>query len=308
MATLTDRTMDLRHLRYFAAVAETCSFTRAAEQLRLSQPALSRQIHDLEVEVGRPLFERTHQGVRLTDAGRRLLRGAKRLLAASEALLTEVRGEVEAARPQLRIAHFGPLCAQHLTPFLRRLVRRYPKLRLHLEEDSPGTGLRRVRTGTLDAVLTGIPEGVSMRGLESLEVWAPPQQVLVSSDHPLAKRRRVRLEDLRHELWGIMDEKVCPGFGRPIVRACRAAGFRARVAGTPDSLSTIFVHVADSGFVSYAPRFARRLAPPGVVFLPTDPERALVIAVHLVWRADAPQREALRWLAEAMAASPARYG
>ena len=292
--------MELRDLRYFAAIAETYSFTRAAEQLRLSQPALSRQIRDLEDEIGRSLFERTRQGVRPTDAGKRLLRGAKRLLAQSEALLAEVRGKPDGGHPPLRLAHFGPLSAQHLAPYLRKVVRRFPRTRLYLDEDLPGVALRRLRLGTLDAALSGLPDGQAPRGLEAREVWIPPQEILMAADHPLAKRRRVSLEDLRHERWGLWDEKTCPGFGRPVVEACRRAGFRIRRAGTPDSLSTIFMHVAENGYISYAPRFACQIAPPGIVFMPTEPRWALQIPVYLVWRTGSAHHEILCWLAEAM--------
>lgn len=308
MTTLSDRSMELRDLRYFAAIAETYSFTRAAEQLRLSQPALSRQIRDLEDEIGKPLFERTSQGVRPTPAGRVLLRGAKRLLAASDALLAEVRGKPEDGLAPLRLAHFGPLSALHLAPFLRRVVRRFPRVRLFLDEDLPGVALRRLRQGTLDAALSGLQGGKAPPGMEAREVWVPPQVILLAADHPLAKRRRVTLEDLRHERWGLWDEKACPGFARPVVEACRRAGFRIRRAGTPDSLSTIFMHVAENGYISYAPRFASQIAPPGVVFMPVEPRGAIAIPVFLVWRSGSPHHEALAWLADAMEAAQRRSG
>lgn len=301
MATLSVRSMELRHLRYFAAIAETYSFTRAAEQLRISQPALSRQIRDLEDEIGKSLFERTSQGVRPTDAGRRLLRGAKRLLAASEALLSEARGNPDSAPARLHLAHFGPISAQQLAPFLRKLVRRFPHVRLHLDEQLPGAALRRIRADALDGALCGEPQGGFPVGIEAREVWTPVQEILMAADHPLAKRRRVRLDELWRERWGLWDEKACPGFARPLVEACRLAGFRIRKAATPDSLSTIFMHVAENAYISYAPRLARQIAPPGIVFMPTDPEGALRVPVFLVWRVGSPHAAALGGLAQWMA-------
>jgi DNA-binding transcriptional LysR family regulator len=162
-----NRGVELRHLRYFTAIAEALNFSRAAERLHVSQPALSRQMRDLEEELGRNLFDRVNNGVRLTAAGKEFLRGARSVIAASDALFARLRGRDPRECPPLRIAHFGTLAAQYFSPFLRRMGHRHPHLRLQLEEYLPADALRALRAGKLDAVFTGPPEESRLKGLES---------------------------------------------------------------------------------------------------------------------------------------------
>lgn len=294
--------MELRHLRYFATIAEQESFTRAAERLRVSQPALSRQMRDLEDELGRRLFEREPDGVRLTPAGRRFLKGAIRVLAASDALLADARAKGAAEKPPLQIANFGTLSAQFFTPFLRKLIRRFQSLRLNVDEEIPRDALRRLHAGTLDAAFMGTPPPRLLRGLELRVIWTPVQEVLVATNHRLAKRRRVTLAELRDEPWGVWDEKRFPGFAQPVIDSCARAGFRTRVKASLDSLAAVFLHVAEGNFIGHAPDIARSLTHPGVVFIPTDPPQAIQLPVALVWRKDSPHADVLSQLAQTMEA------
>lgn len=292
--------MELRHLRYFTVIAELSNVTRAAERLHVTQPALSRQIRDLEDEVGRILFERVNNGVRLTDAGRKFFRGARRLLAASDALLAGMRDRDSNGGTPLRIANFGTLSAQYFSPYLRKLARRFPELRVEVDEELPQTALRRVRAGKLDAFFSGLADDAPLRGLESRVVWNSPQEILIPANHRLAKRRKVTMAELRDERWAIWDRKLFPGFTRHFTQACREAGFRPQIGATFDSLVAIFFHVAEGGLIGYAPTIARSLSHPGVEFIPTDPGHAFVIPVSLVWRSDLPHANAVRWLADTM--------
>jgi DNA-binding transcriptional LysR family regulator len=295
--------VELRHLRYFATIAEVSNFTKAAERLHVTQPALSRQMRDLEEEVGCNLFDRVNNGVRLTANGRKFLIGARRLLAASESLLATMRGQSSGECPPLRIAHFGTLSAQYFSPYLRKLMRRHPSLKLHVDEELPGVALQQVRSGLIDAAFMGEPEPARLRGLESGVIWASDQEIIVSANHPLAKRRSVRLSELGRERWGVWNERQFPGFGRLALEHLRRSGIRPKVVATHDSLASAFIHVAEGDFISYVPVFARNLPHPGVVFLPTDPPGTMNLLVLLVWRPDSPHRAALRWLADTMAAT-----
>lgn len=293
--------MEFRHLQTFVAIAETLNFCKAATRLHVTQPALSRQIRDLEDELGQKLFDRLHNGVSLTDAGRELLSGAKPILAEQEDLLARMRQRRN--RQPLRIAHFGTLSAQYLSTFLRRLKKRFPEVPLQAEEYIPGEALAAVRQGKLDAGFIGPVELSSIRGLETKVVWVAPHLVLIAADHRLAKKRSVKLTDLREEQWGIWNEATFPGFGRVCTLACRAAGFRPKIASAVDDLASLFIHVADDKYVSYAPPIARQLPHPGVIFMPTDPPGAITVAVRLVWRKNSPHVRAIEWLAKAMAAT-----
>jgi DNA-binding transcriptional LysR family regulator len=295
--------MELRHLRSFSAIAETLNFSKAAVRLHITQPALSRQMRDLEEELGQNLFDRLNNGVRLTAAGRELLVGARRVLKLSDAMLAKMRGHPAGDCPPLRIAHFGTLSAQYFSPFLRRLGRRYPQMNLQVEEYLPGETLKALRADSLDAGFTGPPEPERLRGLESRVVWIAPQELLLPAGHRLAKRRRLKISELRDEPWGIWNEKGFPGFGRSFLSACREAGFRPDVVATVEDLASLFIHIADDKFISYAPPFARTLPHAGVTFVPTDPVGAIDVYVLLAWRPDSPHAEAIRWLADTMAAT-----
>lgn len=297
------RAVELRHLRYFATIAETLNFTKAAERLHLTQPALSRQMRDLEDEAGCNLFDRVNNGVQLTAKGREFLAGARKILAASESLLANARGLPSGSCPPLRITHFGTLSAQYFSPFLRKLARRHPGLKLHVDEELPGVAIREVRAGRLDAAFSGEPEPKVLRGLESRVIWDSPQEVLLPANHRLAKRRSIRVNELRGERWAVWDEKKFPGFGRHVVKCFRRCGWRPRISASFDSLASLFIHVAEGDFISYVPIIARKLPHPGAVCIPVDPPDALNLAVLLVWHPDSPHRDAIEWLAETMAAT-----
>jgi DNA-binding transcriptional LysR family regulator len=108
---------------------------------------------------------------------------------------------------------------------------------------------------------------------------------------------------LRGERWGVWNEKVFPGFGRSFLKTCREAGFRPTIANTVDSLASVFIQVAEGGFISYGPPFARQLPHPGVVFMPTNPPDAIDVCVLLVWPKNSAYTEPIRWLADAMEAT-----
>lgn len=300
--------MELRHLRYFVAVAETLNVSRAALRLRVSQPALSRQIRDLEGELGCRLLERGNNGVTLTAEGREFLRGARRVLAAGEDLLERMSRRAAGARPPLRLTHFGTLVAQVMSPYLRRFIKRHPQVRLQIEEEMPTQALKALRARRLDAAMMGEPSASSLRGLESRVVWMARQEVLLPANHVLAKRRRLRLEELRSEQWAMWSERDFPGFGRCFIESCQRAGFRPRVAAEIDSLSSVLIHVAEGDYISHTPPLARHYPHPGVVFMPLDPPSAMDMPSLLVWRSDSPHAAEIRWLADTMASGLAGPG
>src|SRR5882757_2274089 len=112
--------MELRHIRYFTAVADALNFSRAALRLRITQPALSRQIRDLEHEIGFPLFERRGVRTALTPAGRKFLVGARRLLIAADQLVEKTRAVAKPQGARLRFGHYGPIWLERFAPAFRR--------------------------------------------------------------------------------------------------------------------------------------------------------------------------------------------
>ncbi len=139
--------MELRHLRYFVAVAETENVTRAAAKLRIAQPAVSRQIRDLEEELGVPLLERQAKSVRLTDAGRLFLDEARAVLERADAAVEKVRATANRARGELHVGYAPSLTSRILPRALRRMQADFPLVRVLLHDLSSEEMLRRSARG-----------------------------------------------------------------------------------------------------------------------------------------------------------------
>src|SRR4051794_2030859 len=146
--------MDLRHLRYFQAVAEELSYSRAAERLRIAQPALSRAVQEVEAELGSPMLERNRRSVRLTPAGKVLLREAAIISERWDEGMRRVRRTATGEEGELRIGYIGP----PIQPFFGRLLHeyrtRYPRVSLHLEERTPERVWEMLAKGRLSVAFT----------------------------------------------------------------------------------------------------------------------------------------------------------
>ena len=181
--------MELRHLRYFQAVAEELSFSRAAKRLRVAQPALSRAVKQLEDALDAELLERSRHHVRLTPAGTVLLRDAGLLLQQVEEVARRVRRTASGEEGELRLGYIGP----PTQPFLGRLLhdyrRRYPLVSIHLEERTPERVWEMVARGRLSAALTRPVVASEDLGLRTVLLREEKLGVVVPKGHPLAKRR-----------------------------------------------------------------------------------------------------------------------
>jgi len=189
--------MELRHFRYFVAVAEEENVTRAAERLRVSQPPLSRQIRDLEEELGVELFERTARSVRLTDAGRIFLEEARAVLRRMEEAVAKARAAMKSPSGELAVGFAPSLTADLLPSALRRFRNAHPAIRVSLHDMSSEEMLRGLRGEKLALALMAdqgrcLPKGLSARALRSQDF-----HVALPADHPLAVRKSLRMTDLR---------------------------------------------------------------------------------------------------------------
>jgi LysR family cyn operon transcriptional activator len=186
--------MELRHLRYFDAVAETLNFTRAAERLHVTQSTLSHQIKQLEDEVGTPLFDRSARRVRMTEAGEILRSHMTPALEQIDLGLQALRAPAQAITGSIRLGttssfntHMVPLC-------VATLLNAYPGIQVAVEELAAGQILKRLRSGHLD-IAVSYPPG------EGSDLWFEPLyneelRLVVGKAHPLARRRRVRMVEL----------------------------------------------------------------------------------------------------------------
>ncbi|MFF1273953.1 LysR family transcriptional regulator [Streptomyces marokkonensis] len=193
--------MELQQMRYVIAVAETNSFTRAAQRCLVVQSALSHQIARLEKELGARLFERTSRRVRLTAAGAAFLPAARQCLDAAERAAAEVAAAVGEVRGRLALGLIPSVAAVDVPTVLREFHRRHPKARISLSVGASDELVERVRQGEIEVAFLGIPVTARPRGVMARELARERLVAVVSPDHPLAGETSVDLRRLSSEVF-----------------------------------------------------------------------------------------------------------
>ncbi len=218
--------IDPRLLLTLHAVARIGSFSRAAEELSLTQPAVSQQIAALERQVGVRLMDRGRAGVRLTPAGERLLEHAAALAERLDLAGAQLGDLADEERRRLRIGAFPSALATILPAAVTRLLARDAALEIRLVEGRLDELAVQVRTGELHVAL-GFQDAAAPRrehdGTRRQDLFEEPMVVALPPRHRLARRRAVRLADLAREAW------TAPSRDGIVARACRAAGFEPRI-------------------------------------------------------------------------------
>jgi DNA-binding transcriptional LysR family regulator len=273
--------MELRHLRYFQAVAEERSFTRAAERLWIAQPGLSQQIRALERELGVELLERHPRGVALTQAGEVFLERARVALAASDAAAATGRelqaGVVGSVRLGVASGPGWPATSE----VLRRFGRERSGVELGVVQGYGGALWRDLRDGRLDAVL--MPAGSAGAGMKALELGSAEWVALVGSGHRLAGIGPVAAGELEGERIAVTGHRDGAAFDRAVGDVLTELGVTADlVAGVPWPA----LHAAVSGNDVVALTTAPDALPKGVIARRLDPRRTL--SFELLWRDEAP--------------------
>jgi DNA-binding transcriptional LysR family regulator len=189
--------MELRHLRYFVAVAEELNFSRAAQRLHVSQPPLSRQIRDLESELHVTLFERTRQSVRLTSAGRIALLHARKLLRDSDLLRSEAQIAAGAEQDELHIGYAPSPTAELLSPVLCRFQELAPRARVTFHDLNQTGMVLGLHRRTLDAAITIHPRPTEMRGLRFESIRHYRLGIICSQSSPWNKHKSIQPKMLR---------------------------------------------------------------------------------------------------------------
>ncbi|HVS77009.1 MAG TPA: LysR family transcriptional regulator [Steroidobacteraceae bacterium] len=277
--------MELRHLRYFLAVAEELNFTRAAERLGISQPPLTQQIKALEAELGVTLLDRSAYRIELTDAGRIFAAEAARILGDARSAVQAARRAAAGATGRVRVgftesASFNSL----VTSTLRSYRSDHPAVEVSLEEHPSTELIVALRQGRIDAAFVRPPLPAE-RGLTLELLEKEPLVAAVPSGHPLAGRREVDLGALASETFILYPRAVRPGLADTVVAACEAAGFSPRVGQYAPQLSSTINLVAASLGISIVPDSMRCLQAGAVTYLPLrgEPLHALL---GVAYRAD----------------------
>ncbi len=262
--------MELRHLRYFQAVAELLNFSRAAERLHVAQPALSRQIRDLENEIGARLFDRNRVRVQLTDAGRTLYSHAEKILAQVELAVASVHETNRGAGGELIICNDWRLAINLIPATIAEYRARYPQVGVVLQEVLLHRQLATLRSHRAHLGFMPRDEVVARGDLDFLPVARLEILVAVGPDHRLASRRAVRIAELRDERWLRITGDRGEGYNAFVNQVCRLAGFTPSFHGDVTSLETLETVVASGFGLCLLPDILTVNQRPMLRFLKTD--------------------------------------
>lgn len=213
--------MELRHLRYFEAVARHSHVTRAAAELHIAQPALSKQISQLERELGITLFDRVGRSLRLTEAGEALLPYARAILAQVEEARAAMAERIGLKAGRVSIGAPPTVGSHLLPPLLAAFHQRYPGITLRLHEAGIQSLLDLLEAGLTDLAVVALP--VSDELLTVTPLLNEPLVLIVSPMHPLAGRSEVTMAELRNERWILSPASY--ELREATLKACRDAGF-----------------------------------------------------------------------------------
>lgn len=260
--------MELRHLRYFVAVADELHFRRAAERLHVAQPAVSAQVRRLEEELGVRLFNRTHRSVSLTDAGVVLLREARRVLHHAEAARLAARSARDRPSSRLRIGYLPISLPASVPRTLQRLAASMPHLETTME---PGPGLElidAVRAGELDAAVVSLPAPTG--GLRTTPLGDQGAVAVFPVGHDQAVKPEVCLEQIAPERIVVLARDADRPFYDAVLAACRDAAVSPTLVEMPDGqIERALLAVASGAGMAVLPECTtERYAPAGVCFVP----------------------------------------
>jgi DNA-binding transcriptional LysR family regulator len=276
--------MELRHLRYFVGVAEALSFTKAAEKLHTAQPSLTRQIKDLEEELGVRLLNRTKQQVTLTDEGRSFLVDAKRVLALAAETVESVRRLRSGETRALNVGYVSNLFYDLLPNTLSSFHQSFPTVSVNLFDLSCGEQFRALEDGKLDLGFVGLHEAIARRGLEFRSIASYKTVAALPKDNPMVSHPTVELKALASMFFIGMSETSYPGYRDWLTKTCRRAAFTPKVLQDVD-LERTMIHAVAAGLgVALVPEQLKKLEHDNVVFRPLNPTVATEGCV--AWRSE----------------------
>lgn len=245
--------MELDQLRYFLRVAERQSFSRAAEDLAVSQPALSRSIQKLEEELGQPVFERKARSVLLTDAGSLLQARAQQVLTILDDTKAEITDDGRSGR--VRVGAIPTIAPFFLPEILKQFSRAFPAATLIVQEITTDSLLKSCTQGEIDLAIVALP--VPVKYLEVEELFEEELLLVLPPDHVLAQKEKIRLGDVEPYPFVLLDEAHC--LSDTIISFCRQRSFQPVAVERTCQLTMVQELVSLSHGVSMIPAMARRI-------------------------------------------------
>jgi DNA-binding transcriptional LysR family regulator len=277
-----DSDIELRHLRYFVAVAEELHFGRAAERLHLAQPPLSQQIRKLEELLGYPLFIRTSRSVKLTEAGEAFLQRARRTLRNVQRDLEETRSIGRGDVGSLHIGFIGSAVLFTLPSIFRSYRQAYPSVRLHLHESFTSMVMEGLENGSLDAGI--LRDSDPAQGIHVTAIFSEQFVAVLPAGHPCAKQKSISPASLRGDPFIYYPRSAgARAYEKPLT-LCEEHGFRPQVVQEASNWLTILRLIGAGLGVTIAPACVHRIASAEVVCLPLRGAKAMS-NIELAWPA-----------------------
>ena len=287
--------MDLRHIRYFQAIAEELSFSGAARRLNVVQPALSRALKELEADLGTELLARTRRSVQLTTAGRVLLDETALMFERLEQTIRRVRRAAAGQEGELRLGYIGPPTQLFLGRLLEEYRRRSPLVTVHLEERTPERVWEMVAKGRLHVGLTRPVLAHAALRMQTLLLREERLCAAVPFTHPWSTRKSLPWRELAGQPLIVLARREGAGLHDEILGGFRQAGVTPRLAHTPSLIGTVLRYVESGAGVGIVPQSLGE----------TDPTRrwkqvpltpTLSAPLVMVWKSEAqePAVEAFR--------------
>jgi len=272
--------MELRHVRYFLAVAEEGNFTRAARRLGIGQPPLSQQIRDLEDEIGARLFHRIPQGAELTEAGEAFRAGVRTLPAQAEAAIHAAQRAARGETGALRVGFTGSAAFNPIVPaVIRGYRRRFPEIDLTLREGNSLDLVAALRDDMLDAAFLR-PGSVELEGLHIHALDDEPLVAALPAAHPAATGDALPLAALAGEPFVLTPRDLGPTLFDAAIAACRDAGFEPILGQSAPQIASVLAFVAAELGVSLVPNSMRMALVQGVTYRDlTDIRRSARMAI-----------------------------
>jgi DNA-binding transcriptional LysR family regulator len=260
--------MELRHLRYFLAVAEALNFTKAAALLRVAQPALSRRVRDLEDEIGVDLFKRSPRGVVLTAEGKLFLDKTRHILKLAEESVEQVRALARGEEGELHIGYAPAPTVEILPPALAAFQKAFPRVRVVLHDFSEQELIDGLRNGRLELALMPRGGGPQSAGLEFETLRSYPVCIAVAPTHRFARLKTITLEMVATEPMIGFNRKDYPEYYVGLDRIFEPLGIKPRVVVECDSSSSLITEIETGRGVAIASPVLRHASGKRLLYRP----------------------------------------
>jgi DNA-binding transcriptional LysR family regulator len=287
MTGATIPSVELRHLRYFTAVAEHGGIGRTAQILHVAQSAISEQIRDLESELGVSLFDRKNRRIRLTYHGEQFLKDARAVLAAADHAVANVQKSLQGEIGSLTIGFFVGGTGNFFSTVIKEFRDRFPNVQVSLVEMAPGMQHRALETGATDVAFTRPVQPAYATLLQSEHFRTEPIYAVLLRSHSLAGKRRIFIRELADELFILNDRSHSPATFDKAITLCAEAGFSPKIGSTATVSSGVIALVEAGEGVAILPEGSKKLRSEEVVFVPLA-DRTAYIDLVIAW---SPQYE-----------------